>query len=357
MLDRLRHEFSTWITSVAEAIIAVSHRLRVEHQVKLVETNPNCFAMTMKVKPNQPAVPEHCFAMVDDEPDQPLPNDWKAALKASRLDIRLRPQRFMFRPLDLPRQAADFLDGMIRSQIDRLTPWTASEAVFCWSAPIEISSERIQVTVIASPKAKFTPLVRLAEAWRVGSLTVATTGGGESEVPSEIKVFEKRMRGSLDVAPVRRILTIVLLAAAIIAAISYVAADVIGWQLASQQQQISTKISARRAAMRAGPGNARDSAQAMLAQRKQMTPSSVMVLEALSDILPDNTYVTEFRIERDKLQVAGITQDAPSLVNLMEQSPQFARVTFFAPTTRLPNDPGERFHVEARLNPYFGPRP
>jgi general secretion pathway protein L len=138
------------------------------------------------------------------------------------------------------------------------------------------------------------------------------------------------------------------------AAASLVVGDVIGRQLEAEQQQVSSKITARRAAMRLGAGNAKDSAQAVLARRKQMTPSSVMVLEALSDILPDNTYVTEFRIEKDKLQVVGITQDAPSLVKLMEQSPQFTRVTFFAPTTRAANDPGERFHVEARLKPYFG---
>jgi general secretion pathway protein L len=114
------------------------------------------------------------------------------------------------------------------------------------------------------------------------------------------------------------------------------------------------RISQRRASLRLDPNAAGGSALNLLAKRKQTTPSSVMVLEALSQALPDSTYVTELRIEGDKVQVVGMTQDAPSLIRLMERSPQFARATFFAPTTRAQNDPGERFHIEAHITASFG---
>jgi general secretion pathway protein L len=79
-----------------------------------------------------------------------------------------------------------------------------------------------------------------------------------------------------------------------------------------------------------------------------------MVLEALSRVLPDTTYVTELRIEGNKMQVVGMTQDAPSLIRLLEQSPQFTRATFFAPTTHAANESAERFHVEANITADFG---
>jgi general secretion pathway protein L len=152
---------------------------------------------------------------------------------------------------------------------------------------------------------------------------------------------------------VPRILRVVLLSAGVAAAASLIAAAYIGSSLDSEQQQLTRRISQRRASLRLDP-NADGSALSLLAKRKQTSASSVLVLEALSQALPDSTYVTELRIEGDKVQVVGMTQDAPSLIRLLERSPQFARATFFAPTTRAQNDPGERFHIEAHITPSFG---
>jgi general secretion pathway protein L len=152
---------------------------------------------------------------------------------------------------------------------------------------------------------------------------------------------------------VPRLLRAILLSSALAAAASLIANAYLGGSLQSELGDLQQRISQRRAALRLG-ANGTASGLGLLAKRKQTTPASIMVLEAISRALPDSTYVTELRIEGDKIQVVGMTQDAPSLIRLMEQSPQFTRATFFAPTTHAANEPGERFHIEAHITAYFG---
>jgi general secretion pathway protein L len=173
--------------------------------------------------------------------------------------------------------------------------------------------------------------------------------------PARLKVLEMSLQSAIGRRlNVPRMLRITLLCSGLAAAVALMLAAYAGNMLDAEQQQLLHRIAERRASLRLGQTAAGGSALSLLAKRKQTTPSSVMVLEAISRVLPDTTYVTELRIEGDKVQVVGISQDAPSLIRLMEQSPQFSRATFFAPTTRAQSDPGERFHIEVHITPYFG---
>jgi general secretion pathway protein L len=80
---------------------------------------------------------------------------------------------------------------------------------------------------------------------------------------------------------------------------------------------------------------------------------TVLAVETLSKILPDDTYVTEVHVEGNKLRLTGTTRNAAALVGLIEQSGSFTRASFFAPTTRSP-DSAEHFNIEAIVQP-FGP--
>jgi len=271
-------------------------------------------------------------------------------LNGSWAELKLRPARVLFRPLELPQRATEFLAGVVRQQIDRLTPWTANDAAFGWSAPTEAGGDRVAITVAATARAVVQPMVDALVA--AGAEAVAVTAAPPGA--AAITVLEHRRSGTLDVARVRRALVAVLIVTGLAAGVSLSVAGLAGMKLAREQEDLTRRIAERRMAIRLGrEGGPAATPLRALERRKYQNASSVIVLEALSQLLPDHTYVTELRIEGDKLRVVGITRDAPSLIRLMEQSPNFTRATFFAPTTRAASDPGERFHIEAQIEPVF----
>jgi general secretion pathway protein L len=241
------------------------------------------------------------------------------------------------------------LDGIVRAQIDRLTPWSASEAVFGCSAPAESGTESITTVVAATTRKVAMTYVQAVSGFHPAAVAVCTDVAGRNA--GRVKVFEQKTRGHLDAARLSRALLIALGVAAAAALLAAISATYVANDLGAQESELARQISQRRVAIRAGSDGGDRSPIAALERRKNETPASVIVLDALSQVLPDNTYVTELHLAGNKLQIVGITGDAPSLISLIEQSRQFTRATFYAPTTRSPSDPGERFHIEAQIEP------
>jgi general secretion pathway protein L len=344
--------FDEWIKAVAQAVDFAVGRYARRPRIVLNGEIADVLTARMMSAPKGPALPDVSFRIVNGRPSPALPANWQAAFRGSRVETVLAAGQVLFRPLDFPRQAADFLDGMIRTQIDRLTPWPADEAVFGWSPPVPAGQERIELTLAATSRREIEPLVQLAT--NLGAQSFAAFAGptAASGAPAKITVFDQALGGAGRGFDTPRLLRAGLLSAGAAAAVALLLAAYVGDSLDGEQRQLMRRISERRAALRLGSDG--NSALGLLAKRKQTSPSSVVVLEALSKALPDGTYVTELRIDGDKVQVVGMTQDAPSLIRLIEKSPQFARATFFAPTTRAQNEPGEQFHIEARITPTFG---
>jgi general secretion pathway protein L len=200
------------------------------------------------------------------------------------------------------------------------------------------------------------PLVKLAGNLGAQTVVASVTPPARENSSARIEVLEATLPGAVGLAmDIPRVLRLMLLGAGLAAVAALALAAYADSAFDDERQRLQHQITERRASLRLAQNGAGNSAQALLAKRKQTSASAVMVLEQVSRVLPDGTYVTELRIEGDKVQIVGLTQDAPSLIRLLEQSPQFTRATFFAPTTRTQNEAGERFHIEAHITPYFGP--
>jgi general secretion pathway protein L len=334
---------NAWTGSVAAAIIAGFDRVVSPRVVRLIEDETGGFAIEAAVRPEN--VSAH-IAFADGALSAP---NLAPVFRGSRVEIVLQPTRFLFRPLELPARAADFLEGIVRAQIDRLTPWSASEAVFGCSAPAESGTDSITTVIAATTRKVAMTYVQAVAGFHPASVAVCTDIAERNA--GRVKVFEQKARGHLDAARLSRALLIALGIVAATALLAVISAGYVADNLGAQESEIARQISARRAAIRAGSDGGDRSPIALLERRKHETPASVIVLDELTQVLPDNTYVTELHLAGNKLQIVGITRDAPSLIPLIEQSQHFTRATFYAPTTRSPSDSGERFHIEARIEP------
>jgi general secretion pathway protein L len=351
MLSEAKLFLTEWTDAVGRAADAVVGHFVHARLIRLAEGEDGFFTATTIPAKGKAGLPDLSFRFAAGQARPPLSPDWKAAFRGSRVEVQLPKAQVMTHRLDFPEKAADFLDGMIRSQIDRLTPWSLEDAAFGVSSPARVTNDRIEVVFAATSKQKLNPVLVLAG--MLDAASVAIFAPAQDAVSAPISLMDRQLRSIIGAAVnVPRLLRAILLSAVVAAAASLLINAYLGGSLQSELDDLRQQISQRRAALRLGAGG--PGSLGLLAKRKQTTPSSVMVLEAISRALPDSTYVTELRIEGDKVQVVGMTQDAPSLIRLMEQSPQFSRATFFAPTTHAANESGERFHIEAHINAYFG---
>ena len=347
--------FSRWIDDAAVALSRIAGLLRTTRKVRLVEQEDGGFAMTRAGAPGKPLGGP--LRIEDGQIVGPISPAERALLAGSQIDLVLKSSRFIFRPLELPSRAGEFLEGVVRAQIDRLTPWSAGEAAFGWSAPRPAGADRIVVTVAATARTLIAPIVQALVDQRADSVLASTLAEGANAQSAPIQILAHRAGAEERVGRLRRKLVAALVVTGAACAVSVGAEAVVGANLEGQRLDLERRIAMRRAELVSGRNSATDEAVAGLEARKRATPAGVIVLEALSQTLPDDTYLSELRIEGEKVQIAGLTSDAPALIRLIEQSQHFSRATFFAPTTRAPTETRERFHIEAHIEPIFQTAP
>jgi general secretion pathway protein L len=322
--------FAAWLDLVAESVVAGLSRLRRGEPVQLVETDGAMFNLRLA-----------------DGVDLRLPLDGAPApaLRNRDIDLLLQPRHFLYRPLELPKRAGDYLQGIVRSQIDRLTPWPPEHAMFGWTVPKDAPDDRISLSVAATSRARIEPLLHDLKAMGARSVRVFMQ---DPDGGAPIKVHEQAGSGALGVGHVRNALFATVAGLAVAAAVATLASDMLGSRFASELEEREQQIGVQRRILAA---SAQQDAPGVreLEQRKHESTPAVLVLDALARALPDHSYATEVSIAEGKLDVLGISSDPPALIAILEKVHGFSRASFAAPTTQVDNGAGERFHIQIDL--------
>src|ERR1700722_20813310 len=165
---------SRWVDDVASAILSIVSALRPTRKFQVVEQEDSTFVVKVLRKRSARPSAEAPLRFTEGKFVEDAGARILSRLAGGQVEIVLARRRFAFRFLELPGQASGFLDAIVRSQIDRLTPWSSTQAAFGCEAPKETSSGRIGVVVAATALSAGMPFVTAIEAFEPKAIGVWT---------------------------------------------------------------------------------------------------------------------------------------------------------------------------------------
>jgi general secretion pathway protein L len=273
------------------------------------------------------------------------------------ITLELPADEIVLQRINVPARAREFLPGIMRNQIERLSPWPVDQVVYGFDAAVSPADpDTLDARVLMTSRGNVeTARSALAAMGVAADRIVAREEGGSAPPVTLWSRFESRSGRGLE--RVRR-----MVGAMVLAAIG-LSIGLSAWSLASASavRSESEEAAARTATLQRQLQPVRASSASAAADpaerawiQKETAPAGVIVIETLSRALPDTAYVTELSLQKATVRIVGLTSDAPSLIAPLEHFGQFAEVRFFAPTTRGPDGRLFWFHIEARVEPHIG---
>ncbi len=263
--------------------------------------------------------------------------------RAEPLRLVLEPEAVLVQDLHLPAAVLENLEAAVTFELDRYSPLPADQvyhAVACQG--VQAAQQRVRARLYLTPRQPLAPwLEALARSGRrVPALQVL--GAAVNLLPQAQRTPRQRLRlwqwfliG----------MTGLLLLAVLATPLWYARAQVVVLLPAAGQARV---LAAEVSTLRNELELAQQSSQ-FLQRKKATTPQLITVLAALTELLPDDTWLQRLELQQQDLQLRGESAAAAALIERLEASPLFAEVNFRSPVTREPRTGRDQFHLGMRV--------
>jgi general secretion pathway protein L len=267
------------------------------------------------------------------------------------LCLRLPARWGLCRTIDLPLAAETNLAEVIGFELDRYTPFRAEQACFCHRIIArDPAAQRLSVEITVVPKPVLDGALRMAGdlGWapeRVDVVDANQDLGHSDNLLSAVAPAARRgrTRATIGLAIIAAALTIAAVAIPFVAAERR--ASAMTEELAEVEKQAQTAIALQKEIAALSDG------QDFLVAHKRQARTASSLLADVTRLLPDNTWLTELRINGQDIELIGITASASALIGILEQSGLFRDTTFRSPVVPDPSSGRERFGIGAHIVP------
>lgn len=266
----------------------------------------------------------------------------------SQLILRIPGHKGLTKTIVLPLAAEANLRQVIGFEMDRLTPFSVEKVYYAVHVlSRELADKRLHVRFTALPRLQVDDLLKRLGA--VGLLPdVVDVVGGDPDI--NLLPPEKRPRRNRLAQHIGSILLILFVSLILALALlplwqkQRVISDELMPKINVAQQQAEEVM-----VLRTELENSLESSQFLL-QKRQQIPLVIDVIDELSRILPDGTWVERLEIKDSEIQIRGQSSKAPSLIGLVEASELFHNATFGSPITADRRTGKDRFYLSALVS-------
>lgn len=349
LLDRLRiRDFLHWWAGELAALLPPQLR-------RIARSGKERLVLSMQANTMQAACERGgaveslgTYAMAEIDPQHAAAVCGELISRASRcsgITLRLAADSALQKVVQLPLAAEENLRQVIGFEMDRQTPFKADQVYYDYRvATRDAAARRLLVRLTVVPRQGVDEVLH-----RLSSCGVQPDRIEVSGTPG-IDLLPQGRRPVRHVAG-RRINTAlgVLVAALLVAVIA-----VPLWRQSETIHSLEPSVAqAKRDAEQAVAlrdqleGAIRESR--VLVNKRLTTPLVIEVLNELTTLLPDDTWLSSVDVRDAELRIQGESSGASALIATLEASPLFSGVHFSSPVTQNPASGSERFQLSSRI--------
>lgn len=267
---------------------------------------------------------------------------FKLRIGRPAVSIIIEKDRYLKRELSPLRLPASKLAAMARLDMGASTPFSQDDVFLVCGQSNQSSSESSYVVV---KKAFLKPLIDQLRSAGIAVRNLTFSGNG---------TFSPDPKSMLSILPQTRWRTFTnrLRTATVLFCILGLALTVghYHWRNLSAEAEIDQQILAaeKQAAMVRTLIAARNLKldQVMSIRNEKLGAVAVVsIVEEMSRIIPDSTWLTDVQIDGGKVLFSGFSRSAAALIPILEESKLFRAPTFRTPVVRVANQQGERFTI------------
>jgi general secretion pathway protein L len=344
VLSRVR-DFWTWWSGEIFAILPEGLRdaIAQRRQKLFIETDGQALQLSLGSWGSREAagqVPVTASA----EAQEKLPRD-------TQQTIVLMPEgKVLSRPLVLPLAAEENLREVLSFEMDQHTPFQAANVYYDYVVTgRDTERQALLVDLVYSPRSKVDALLEAIASHDL-NVDVVTSRGRDGSNLRSINLLPQELRQNRRAGPGR--VNVVL--AAVCAALLVVAIALPIVQKTEALDLLEVQVQAAAAKAREGNQVRRDlekmaDASRFLFEKKRSDIMAVTLVDEISRILPDHTWVMRLDISATEMQLQGQSEASASLIALIEASPLFENANFRSPVVQVPGTDADRFHLSADI--------